>query len=41
MVKIVNYRDQSTCPNFKNMAKLKELLLKAIDVQREQLIKSE
>jgi len=44
--KIVDYRDGNTCPNFNNMAKkssgdLKELLLKAIDVQRKQLLENE
>jgi len=44
--KVVDYRDGLTCPNFKNMVKkssreLKELLLKAIDVQREQLVENE
>ena len=46
MGKIVDYRDGNTCPNFNNMAKkssgdLKELLLKAIDVQRKQLLENE
>lgn len=46
MGKIIDYRDVNTCPNFKNMTKrssgeLKELLLKAIEVQRGQLLENE
>jgi hypothetical protein len=44
--KIIDYRNHDECPNFKNIAKkdskeLKELLLSAIDKQREVLIENE
>jgi hypothetical protein len=44
--KIIDYRNHDTCPNFRNMAKkstkeLKDLLLSAIQKQREVLIENE
>jgi len=44
--KIIDYRDKASCPNFKNMAskssqELKDLLLKAIELQKGKLIEVE